>query len=118
MANNPFIIRLKNENEDINDLLKLTPDQLLLRWFNWHLKNAGHNRTVNNFTTDIKDGENYTILLNQIDGKKCDKSGLEMSEDERANKIIDDGVKLGVPRLLMAKDITKGIEKLNTLFVA
>jgi len=41
-----------------------------------------------------------------------------MSEDERANKIIDDGVKLGVPRLLMAKDITKGIEKLNTLFVA
>lgn len=41
-----------------------------------------------------------------------------MSEDERANKIIEDGVKLGVPRLLMAKDITKGIEKLNTLFVA
>ena len=64
LANNPFIIRLKNENEDINDLLKLTPDQLLLRWFNWHLKNAGHNRTVNNFTSDIKDGENYTILLN------------------------------------------------------
>ena len=76
MANNPFIIRLKNENEDINDLLKLTPDQLLLRWFNWHLKNAGHDRTVTNFTSDIKDGENYTILLNQIDGKKCDKSGL------------------------------------------
>ena len=41
-----------------------------------------------------------------------------MSEDERANKIIDDAVKLGVPRLLMAKDITKGIENLNTLFVA
>lgn len=64
LANNPFIIRLKYDNEDINDLLKLTPDQLLLRWFNWHLKNAGHNRVVNNFTSDINDGENYTILLN------------------------------------------------------
>ena len=41
-----------------------------------------------------------------------------MNEDDRANKIIDDGVKLGVPRILMSKDITKGNEKLNTLFIA
>jgi hypothetical protein len=25
-----------------------------LRWFNYHLKAAGHNRRVKNFTSDIK----------------------------------------------------------------
>jgi hypothetical protein len=44
LKNNPYIIRLKKENEEISDLLKLKPEELLLRWFNYHLKNAGHDR--------------------------------------------------------------------------
>jgi plastin-1 len=76
LKNNPYIIRLKKENEEISDLLKLKPEELLMRWFNYHLKNAGHDRQVNNFSKDIQDGENYTILLNQLDPKQCDKSAL------------------------------------------
>lgn len=44
LKNNPYIIRLKKENEEISDLLKLRPEELLMRWFNYHLKNAGHDR--------------------------------------------------------------------------
>ncbi len=44
----------------------LPPEQILLRWFNWHLQNAGHNRTVANFSNDIMDSENYIVLLGQL----------------------------------------------------
>ena len=40
----PELYRLCEEGETIEDLLRLTPDQILLRWFNYHLKAAGWNR--------------------------------------------------------------------------
>ena len=40
----PELYRLCEEGETIEDLLKLTPDQILLRWFNYHLKQAGWHR--------------------------------------------------------------------------
>lgn len=57
-------MRLKKEDEELSDLLKLPPDQLLLRWFNYHLKNAKYERQIHNFDKDLKDGEPYVILLN------------------------------------------------------
>jgi len=69
------LIRLKKEDETLEDLLALPPEELLLRWFNYHLKNAGSKREVHNFTKDVQDGENYTHLLNQLDSK-CDLSEL------------------------------------------
>lgn len=40
----PELYRLCEEGETIDDLLRLTPDQILLRWFNYHLKQAGWER--------------------------------------------------------------------------
>ena len=40
----PELYRLCEEGETIDDLLRLTPDQILLRWFNYHLKQAGWKR--------------------------------------------------------------------------
>jgi plastin-1 len=40
----PELYRLCEEGETIDDLLRLTPDQILLRWFNYHLKQAGWHR--------------------------------------------------------------------------
>jgi plastin-1 len=40
----PELYRLCEEGETLDDLLRLTPDQILLRWFNYHLKAAGHKR--------------------------------------------------------------------------
>lgn len=40
----PELYRLCEEGETIEDLLRLTPDQILLRWFNYHLKQAGWKR--------------------------------------------------------------------------
>jgi len=62
--------------ETLADLMALSPEEILLRWFNYHLEKAGSSRRVNNFTGDIKDSEAYTVLLNQI---APEDSGVDMS---------------------------------------
>ncbi|EGW03083.1 Plastin-3 [Cricetulus griseus] len=49
----------------IQELEKLSPEELLLRWANFHLENSGWQK-INNFSADIKDSKAYFHLLNQI----------------------------------------------------
>ena len=87
LKEHPELVRLLEEGEELSDLLKLPPDQLLLRWINFHLKNAGETRRVRNFGDDLKDSHCYTILLNQIDSSKCDLRALkESSPTKRARE--------------------------------
>lgn len=53
MQNCPGLARLLKDGEDLSDLMALSPEEILLRWFNYHLEEAGHPRRVNNFTKDI-----------------------------------------------------------------
>ena len=54
LQNNPNLAVLLEEGETLQDLLALSPEQILLRWFNYQLGKAGHPRRVANFTSDIK----------------------------------------------------------------
>lgn len=118
LKNHPYLVRLKKEDEELSDLLALPPEDLLLRWFNYHLKNAGHKRRVENFSGDLKDAENYTVLLNQLDSSKCDLDALTKDDATRAGKVIVDSKKLGVPPFMRVIDITSGNPKLNLIFCA
>jgi hypothetical protein len=79
--------------------LKATPmDVLLLRWVNYHLSNAlspGYKllkfrRRVENFGTDMKDGECLAVLLNQLDPIKAPKTiALEKDPDKRATMVFE-----------------------------
>ena len=40
--------------QDIDEVLGLSPEKMLLRWMNHHLKKAGYKKTVNNFSSDVK----------------------------------------------------------------
>ena len=119
LKQHPELIRLLNPGEQLSDLLKLSPEQLLLRWFNYHLKAAGYDKKITNFSGDIKDSEKYTILLNQLNKKLCDKSALdEPDKKKRAKKVIENSRKLGAEAFINPDDIVSGNNKLNTLFVA
>jgi plastin-1 len=48
----PFILNIIVQ--DIDEILSLSPEKLLLQWMNYHLKRAGYNKTVNNFSSDVK----------------------------------------------------------------
>ncbi len=92
----PELYRLLQPGEDINDLLKLPPEQILLRWVNYHLKNAGReDKCIKNFSGDIKDSEAYTILLNQLAPDRCNQNALrEKNLDTRAGMVLENALKI------------------------
>ena len=46
------IAALLEEGESLEDLMKLSPEELLLRWANFHLRKVG--MSISNFSGDIK----------------------------------------------------------------
>ena len=77
-----------NKNEKISELLELPPEKILLKWFNFHLKESQYEKQINNFLEDIKDSEKYIILLNQLFKEVCDKSALSGSDPKKEQKIF------------------------------
>lgn len=62
----PGLASLLFDGERLEDLMKLSPEAILLRWVNHHLANAGVSRRCTNFQSDIVDSEVYSHLLKQI----------------------------------------------------
>ena len=94
-------------------------EQLLLRWFNFHLNAAGYDKKITYFSGDIKDSEKYIILLNQLNSNLCDKSALsEDDHNKRAQTVINNAKKLGAESYITPNDIVSGNNRLNILFVA
>lgn len=115
----PELYRLLEDDETLEQFLRLPPEQILLRWFNYHLKNANSTRRVTNFSKDICDGENYTVLLNQLQPERCDLSALQISDlSTRAERILENADKIGVRKYLTPKALVNGNPKLNLAFVA
>ncbi|KAJ7059808.1 calponin homology domain-containing protein [Mycena amicta] len=105
--------------ETIDDLLRLTADQILLRWFNYHLKAAGWKRRVNNFSRDVMDGENYTILLNQLKPEQCSRAPLQTRDlRQRAEQVLQNAAVIGCRRFLTVSSLVAGNPRLNLAFVA
>jgi hypothetical protein len=90
-------------------------EQILLRWVNYHLKNAGReDKFIKNFSGDIKDSEAYTILLNQLApdryvgrqvffvcccahavNRSCNTNALkEKDVNKRAGMVLDNALKI------------------------
>ncbi|EGG17320.1 actin bundling protein [Cavenderia fasciculata] len=121
LTNHPELYRLLQDGETIEDLLRLPVEEILLRWFNYHLAAAGHPRRVKNFTGDIKDSENYTVLLKQIAPKDAGVDTRALQEnnlEKRAGLVLENADKLGCRKFLKARDIVNGHPKLNLAFVA
>ncbi|KAI8851356.1 calponin homology domain-containing protein [Chytridium lagenaria] len=115
----PEIVRLLEQGETLEEFLKLPAEQILIRWFNYHLKKAGWHRKVNNFTGDIKDAENYTVLLNQLAPHLCTRAPLQTPNLlDRAEQVLQNADRLGCRKYLSPKTLTEGNQKLNFAFIA
>lgn len=115
----PELYRLLEDDETLEQFLRLPPEQILLRWFNYHLKNAGWQRRVANFSSDVKDGENYTVLLNQLKPDICSRGPLQTRDLlQRAEQVLDNADKLDCRKFLTPTSLVAGNPKLNLAFVA
>lgn len=143
----PGLTRLLEGDETLADLMRLPPDQLLLRWVNYHLKAAGAARRIRNFTTDIKDSEAYIYLLAQIapPAFNVGTGALGLTDpavrtarhwpftfifilpgppshprptQQRAERMLADAERMDARKFVRAADVLAGNAKLNLAFVA
>ncbi|QLQ82403.1 hypothetical protein HG537_0H01650 [Torulaspora globosa] len=115
----PELYRLLEDDETLEQFLRLPPEQILLRWFNYHLKAANWNRRVTNFSGDVSDGENYTILLNQLAPSLCSTAPLQTTDLlQRAEQVLQNAEKLDCRKYLTPSSLVAGNPKLNLAFVA
>ncbi|GIJ88426.1 fimbrin, actin-bundling protein [Aspergillus pseudoviridinutans] len=115
----PELYRLLEDDETLDQFLRLPPEQILLRWFNYHLKNAKWDKRVTNFSSDVKNGENYAVLLNQLAPNLCSRAPLETRDLlERAEQVLANAEKLNCRKFLTPSSLVAGNPKLNLAFVA
>lgn len=115
----PELYRILEDDETLEQFLRLPPEKILLRWFNYHLKNAESTRRVTNFSKDVCDGENYTVLLNQLQPEHCDLRPLQTTDLlQRAEQVLVNADRIGVRKYLTATSLVAGNPKLNLAFVA
>ncbi|XP_072302526.1 plastin-3 [Eucyclogobius newberryi] len=127
LSRNEALAALLREGETLEDLMKLSPEELLLRWANYHLENAGYQK-INNFSSDIKDSRAYFHLLNQISPKGTEEdqpridinmSGFSEKDDlKRAEAMLQQADRLGCRQFVTSTDVVSGNPKLNLAFVA
>jgi hypothetical protein len=115
----PEIMRLANEGESLQDLLKLPPEAILIRWLNFHLKKVGVDKQVTNLGSDLKDSVAIIQVLHSLDKDKCSLAALGESDlVKRADATIKTAESIGTPALVRPADIVSGNSKLLTIFVA
>jgi len=117
----PGLANLLQGGEQLDQLMKMSPEAILLRWVNHQLERAGVPARINNFTNDIKDSEVYTHLLHQIatpDSGVNKDALLEGDYLRRAEMMLEQADKLGCRAFITPQDVTEGVYKLNLAFVA
>ncbi|XP_046893361.1 plastin-3 [Hypomesus transpacificus] len=127
LSRNEALAALLRDGETLEDLMKLSPEELLLRWANYHLENAGWQK-INNFSSDIKDSKAYFHLLNQISPKGTEEdqpridinmAGFSEKDDlKRAESMLQQADRLGCRQFVTPTDVISGNPKLNLAFVA
>ncbi|CAH9109746.1 unnamed protein product [Cuscuta epithymum] len=115
----PQLVELVDDTKDVEELMSLPPEKLLLRWMNFQLKKTKYSKTVTNFSTDIKDAEAYTHLLNVLAPEHSNPATLTVKDNiQRAKLVLEHADRMGCKRYLTAKDIVEGFPNLNLAFVA
>ncbi|XP_076804249.1 plastin-2-like [Clavelina lepadiformis] len=135
LMKNAEIAALLEEGETLEDLMNLSPEELLLRWMNYHLANSptyqsqAGGKKITNFSGDIKDSVAYVCLLEQIQPVDEETKQYELTPPitadttapdnlARAEKMLKSADRLGCREFVTSKDVVKGNAKLNMAFVA
>lgn len=115
------LVALLEEGETLEELMQLSPEQILIRWVNYHLNRAQCGRHISNFTGDIKDSVAYIHLLSQISPPEAGvgTTALHTSDlHQRAELMLQEADKIKCRVFLTPSEVTKGTYNLNLAFVA
>lgn len=104
----------------MDGLDELIPEDILLKWVNFHLEKANHPRRVTNFGSDIKvsstpasvkpfqDSVCYIVLLNQLRPDVCSLDALQEPDLlKRARLFLETADKIKCKKFINSTDIVK-----------
>uniref|UniRef100_A0A914CZH0 Calponin-homology (CH) domain-containing protein n=1 Tax=Acrobeloides nanus TaxID=290746 RepID=A0A914CZH0_9BILA len=119
----PGLFHLLHEGETLDDLRHLLPEEILIRWVNYHLEKSRVDRRLTNFTSDITDSVIYTHLIHQIapSGARVTLAPLHVNvhdKRQRANTMLNEAEKVECREFVTANDVVSGNYNLNLAFVA
>ena len=101
----------------VDELMDLPSEDILLRWINYNLEQAGSDRRCTNFAEDLQDSEIYTLLMNQMSPLLCGLQALSFGNERgRAQAVVDNSTKIGVDPAVQVGDIVGGDAKKNVAF--
>jgi len=121
LVDQPGLAALLLEGETLDEFRKLSPEQILIRWVNYHLARSNCGRQISNFQSDIKDSVAYIHLLHQISPKDANVTTTaehETDERERAERMLQEADKIQCRAFVSADDVVDGNYKLNLAYVA
>lgn len=122
---------LLEPGETVDTLRLLSPEDLLLRWVNFHLETAGNTHRMTNFASDVADSEVYATLFQQLAPEEKQSylipvTGI-MAESNmhcRAEMVLENAEFLNAAAFITPEDIVNASErgmnrdKLHLAFVA
>ncbi|KAK2154859.1 hypothetical protein LSH36_255g00034 [Paralvinella palmiformis] len=117
----PGLAALLRDGETLEEFMKLSPEQILIRWVNYHLDRSGCGRQISNFQGDIKDSMAYIYLLHQIAPRDKGVTTMAVNESdelERAERMLQEADKIECRSFVSPRDVVSGNYKLNLAFVA
>ncbi|KAK1405479.1 Fimbrin-5 [Heracleum sosnowskyi] len=115
----PQLLEVVGEDQYLEEIWGLAPEEILLKWMNFQLKKAGYEKEVTNFSSDLKDGMAYAHLLNVLAPEFSTTATLDAkSPAERAKLVLEQVDKLQCKRCVTPKDILQGSTNLNLAFLA
>eukprot|EP00903_Cladosiphon_okamuranus_P019699 g18102.t1 len=120
----PDLIHLMEEGEEKEEFFKLPVEEVLLRWFNHHLRWGGSERRVSNFGEDLADGKCYLTLVKELNDNFRGEETVPNEKDpkraqfRRACLVISGAEGIGLAPLIRANHITGKAHLYNIAFVA
>lgn len=103
-----YLLSKDDEAEDV--IYKLPPQDLLLRWLNYHLHRGGYDKEVTNYHSDLMDIIPYTILLPQVAPQYTPEPlASSATPMERANWTIDYCRKIDIETFIHPEDMVNGV---------
>jgi len=123
VSGHPELVRLLEDGESLLHLCQEGPEAILMRWVNYHIKKAGSDRTVTNWTSDLKDSECFLLVLSQIGKKLVDQESiteaLKTSDlHKRAFAVVYNADRMGCAKFITANDIINCRAHINLAFLA
>ena len=114
----PQIIRLVQPHEEIGDILRLGPDDILKRWVNYHMSQLQIKERLKSFSEDLKDSKIYALLLRKLNPKVDISFMNNQNLYIRAQRLLKEVPKIGANVYLKYSDIVSGNANLNKFFLA